>query len=33
MERVYGGTEACEFVKSINFQPSDIAFDDALKSE
>lgn len=33
MERVYGGTEACAFVKSINFQASDIAFDDALKSE
>lgn len=33
MERIYGGTEACEFVKSINFQPSNIAFDDALKSD
>lgn len=33
MDRVYGGTEACEFVKNINFQPSNIAFDDALKSE
>ena len=33
MERIFGGTEACEFVKSINFQPSNIAFDDALKSE
>jgi len=33
MERVYGGREACEFVRKINFQPSDIAFDDALKSE
>lgn len=33
MERIYGGTEACKFVKSINFQPSNIAFDDALKSD
>jgi len=33
MERVYGGTDACRFVRRINFQPSDIAFDDALKSE
>lgn len=33
MDRVYGGTEACEFVKSINFEPSKIAFDDALKSD
>lgn len=33
MERVFGGTEACQFVKKINFQPSKIAFDDALKNE
>lgn len=33
MDRVYGATEACEFVKGINFQASNIAFDDALKSE
>ena len=31
MERVYGATEACEFVKSINFAPSDVAFDAAIK--
>jgi len=31
MERVFGGKEACEFVKKINFSPSNIAFDDALK--
>ena len=33
MERVYGGTEACEFVKKVDFAPSDIAFDSAIKSE
>lgn len=33
MERVFGGTEACEFTKKINFSPSDIAFDDALKAD
>lgn len=33
MDRVYGATEACQFVKNINFQPSNIAFDDALKSD
>ncbi len=32
MERVFGGTEACEFTKKINFSPSDVAFDDALKA-
>ncbi len=32
MERVFGGTEACEFTKKINFSASDIAFDDALKN-
>ncbi len=33
MERVFGGTEACEFTKQINFSPSDVAFDDALKTD
>lgn len=33
MERVFGGTEACEFTKKINFSPSDVAFDDALKND
>ena len=33
MERVFGGTEACEFTKQINFEPSDVAFDDALKTD
>lgn len=33
MERVFGATEACEFTKKINFLPSDVAFDDALKTD
>jgi len=33
MERLYGAEEACEFVKNINFSPSDIAFDKALANE
>ena len=33
MERVFGGTEACEFTKKINFSPSDVAFDDATKND
>ena len=33
MERVFGGTEACEFTKKINFSASDFAFDSALKNE
>lgn len=32
MERVFGGTEACEFTKKINFSPSDVAFDEAIKN-
>lgn len=27
MDRIHGATEACEFVKSVDFKPSDIAFD------
>ena len=30
MERVYGATQAAEFVKKIDFKPSDFAFDDAI---
>ncbi|MBQ7624394.1 MAG: sugar phosphate isomerase/epimerase [Clostridia bacterium] len=33
MERVFGGTEACEFTKKINFSPSNVAFDDAIKNK
>jgi sugar phosphate isomerase/epimerase len=31
MERVYGATEACAYVRALNFSPSKIAFDSALK--
>ena len=30
MDRIFGATEACEFTKKINFNPSDVAFDAAL---
>lgn len=30
MDRKWGATESCEYVKSINFYPSDVAFDSAL---
>jgi len=33
MDRVFGATEACEFVKKINFSPSNVAFDAALAVE
>jgi len=33
MDREFGAKEACEFVKKINFSPSTVAFDDALKSD
>lgn len=33
MERVFGATEACEFTKKMNFSPSNVAFDNALKAE
>lgn len=32
MERVFGATEACAFTKKMNFSPSAVAFDDALKN-
>jgi sugar phosphate isomerase/epimerase len=31
MEREYGAKEACEFVRKVDYQPSSVAFDDALK--
>jgi len=31
MEREYGAKEACEFVRDIDFAPSNLAFDDAMK--
>ena len=33
MERIFGGTEACAFTKKINFSPSNVAFDDAMKTD
>lgn len=30
MERVYGATEAAEFVRKVDFAPSDVAFDAAI---
>lgn len=33
MDRIFGATEACDFVKRINFSPSTFAFDDALKGD
>jgi sugar phosphate isomerase/epimerase len=33
MNREAGATEACHFVKSIDFEPSDVAFDDAMQKE
>ena len=33
MERMAGAAEACEFVKKINFEPSTVRFDDALKND
>lgn len=33
MDRIFGATEACNFVKKINFGKSEVAFDNALKNE
>ena len=33
MDRVYGATEACEFLKKYNFDPSTVAFDAAMKTD
>jgi sugar phosphate isomerase/epimerase len=33
MNREAGATEACHFVKNIDFEPSDVAFDDAMQKE
>lgn len=33
MERDHGGKEACEFVKSVDFAPSNVAFDAAFDEE
>ena len=33
MERIYGATEACEFVRGVDFKPSDVAFDKAIAND
>jgi sugar phosphate isomerase/epimerase len=33
MNREAGATEAAEFVKKVDFTPSDVAFDDAMQKE
>jgi sugar phosphate isomerase/epimerase len=33
MNREAGATEACQFVKNVDFEPSDVAFDDAMQKE
>ncbi len=33
MDREYGAREAAEFVKKVDYPPSDVAFDDALKKD
>lgn len=33
MNREAGATEACHFVKNVDFEPSDVAFDDAMQKE
>jgi hypothetical protein len=33
MEREYGAREACAFVRTVDFSPSTVAFDDALKTD
>lgn len=32
MERVSGGKEACEFVRDVDFEPSNVKFDDAISN-
>ena len=32
MEREFGAKEAADFVRKVDFEPSDVAFDDAMKS-
>ena len=33
MDREHGAAEACEFVKSIDFEPSNVAFDAAFSDD
>jgi hypothetical protein len=33
MNRESGAAEACDFVRYVDFDPSDVAFDDAMQKE
>jgi hypothetical protein len=33
MDREHGAEESCEFVKAVDFKPSGVSFDDAMKGE
>jgi hypothetical protein len=33
MDREHGAQEACDFVKSVDFKPSQVAFDSAFDKE
>jgi hypothetical protein len=33
MDREAGATEACAFVKKVDFAPSGVAFDDAMQKD
>jgi len=31
MDRIYGATEALDFVRNVDFKPNEAAFDDTMK--
>jgi hypothetical protein len=31
MDRIYGATEALEFVRNVDFKPNEAAFDESMK--
>ena len=33
MDRVYGATEACAYIKQYNFEASTMAFDSAIRTD
>jgi hypothetical protein len=33
MDREFGAKEACAFVRKVDYAPSTVAFDDALKAD
>ena len=33
MERIFGATEACDFVRKVDFAASDVAFDKAIAND